>query len=128
MRILGIDPGYDRVGLAIIEKNPKTKEVVIFSKCLQTSAKDEIYTRLLAVGREVATVLDDFKPDAMAIENLFITKNQKTAMRVSEARGIIIYGIIIIFVMTAVWGLVGVLGSTLFGNNAQTTNNIYPRI
>ena len=91
MRILGIDPGYDRLGMAIIEKPVKGKETVVFSQCLETDPKDTIYTRLGYVGSETARVLDEFKPDSVAIETLFITKNQKTAMRVAEARGIVIY-------------------------------------
>ena len=91
MKILGIDPGYDRLGIAIIEKPKKGKETLLYADCLQTSSKDSIYTRLNQVGTETAKILDQFKPDAIALETLFITKNQKTAMRVSEARGIIIY-------------------------------------
>ena len=86
MRIIGIDPGYDRVGIAIIEKNK-----LLHSECLQTSAKDSFYTRLGQVGKRVGELIAEYSPDAMAIEELFITKNQKTAMRVSEARGVIIY-------------------------------------
>ncbi|MFA6143021.1 MAG: crossover junction endodeoxyribonuclease RuvC [Candidatus Omnitrophota bacterium] len=91
MKILGIDPGYDRMGVAVIEKPIKGKEVILYSGCLQTSAKDSIYSRFSKIGKEICRVLQEFKPDALAIETLFITKNQKTAMRVSEARGIIIY-------------------------------------
>jgi crossover junction endodeoxyribonuclease RuvC len=91
MRIFGIDPGYDRLGIAIIEKPAKGKETVLYSDCFTTSPKDSIYDRLKLVGEEVARVLAKFSPDSLAIETLFITKNQKTAMRVSEARGIIIY-------------------------------------
>jgi crossover junction endodeoxyribonuclease RuvC len=91
MKILGIDPGYDRLGIAIIEKLAKGKEVVIYSACFTTSPKDTIYERLKQVGQEIARILNKFKPTAAALETLFITKNQKTAMRVSEARGIIIY-------------------------------------
>ncbi len=95
MKILGIDPGYDRLGIAIIEKGTKSKtsnkDIVLYSSCLQTSSKETIYERFAQIGAEVSRVIEKFQPDAMAIENLFITKNQKTAMRVSEARGIIIY-------------------------------------
>lgn len=91
MRIIGIDPGYDRLGIAVIEKPLKGKESLIYSACLQTSAKSAIYDRFLAVGTEVARVIGEFSPESLAIETLFITKNQKTAMRVSEARGIIMY-------------------------------------
>jgi crossover junction endodeoxyribonuclease RuvC len=91
MKIIGIDPGYDRLGIALIEKTPKGKEILIYSSCFQTSVKDTIYVRLQSIGAEVARVLKEFEPDILAIETLFITKNQKTAMRVAEARGIIMY-------------------------------------
>src|SRR3989344_224166 len=93
MKIIGIDPGYDRLGLAIIEKTKAGagKETVLYSTCLQTSSKDLISKRLLEIGQEVARVIDEYAPEELAIETLFITKNQKTAMRVAEARGVIMY-------------------------------------
>lgn len=91
MKVLGIDPGYDRVGIAVIEKLSKQKEVLVYSDCLQTSSKDSFYQRLGEVGSEISRVIAKYSPDILAIESLFITKNQKTAMRVSEARGVIMY-------------------------------------
>ena len=91
MKILGTDPGSDRLGVAIIEKTPKSKDVVLYSDCITTSAKDSIYARFKEIGTQICKILDTHKPDALSIETLFITKNQKTAMRVSEVRGIIIY-------------------------------------
>lgn len=91
MKILGIDPGYDRLGIAIIEKLPKKKEAVLYSACFTTVSKDTIYKRLLMIGDEIVRILEKFDPEAIAVETLFITKNQKTAMRVAEARGIIVY-------------------------------------
>ena len=90
MRILGIDPGYDRLGIAVIEKPVKGKETVLHASCLQTSS-NSIYERLKSIGNEACRVLDEYKPDEVALETLFITKNQKTAMRVAEARGIVVY-------------------------------------
>jgi crossover junction endodeoxyribonuclease RuvC len=91
MKILGIDPGYDRLGIAVIEKSARLKEAVLYSNCLQTSSKESIYDRLKKIGVEMARILDEFKPDQVALETLFISNNQKTGMRVAEARGIIIY-------------------------------------
>jgi crossover junction endodeoxyribonuclease RuvC len=91
MIILGIDPGYDRLGIAVIEKPARGKEKVMYSECFETSPKESIYERFGKIGAEVSRIIDEFKPDALALETLFITKNQKTAMRVAEARGIIIY-------------------------------------
>ncbi len=91
MKILGIDPGYDRVGIAIVEKTAKSKEILLYSECLQTSSKDTFYVRLRQVGKKIEEIIALYSPDALAIESLFITKNQKTAMRVAEARGVIAY-------------------------------------
>jgi crossover junction endodeoxyribonuclease RuvC len=91
MKILGIDPGYDRLGVAIIEKPEKGKEIVVYSDCFVTSRSDSIYERLTAIGGEVERLISTFTPDVVALETLFVTKNQKTAMHVAEARGIIIY-------------------------------------
>jgi crossover junction endodeoxyribonuclease RuvC len=91
MKILGIDPGYDRLGLAVIEKPARGKETLLYSMCFETSSKDTIYERFKQIGSEMERVLDQFEPDVVALETLFISTNQKTGMRVSEARGIIIH-------------------------------------
>jgi crossover junction endodeoxyribonuclease RuvC len=92
--ILGIDPGYGRLGVAVIEKSASKKEKVLYSACIETEAKASIYDRLLDIGSQTSSLLDQYKPDEVALETLFIAKNQKTGMRVAEARGIIIYEII----------------------------------
>lgn len=89
MRIIAIDPGYERLGIAIIEK--QSKEQLIFSECFKTSASLPFIERLELVGREVARVITEHKPAALAIENLFLANNQKTAMHVAEVRGAILY-------------------------------------
>lgn len=89
MRIISIDPGYERLGIAILEKNKK--EELIFSECFKTKASLPFVERLELVGREVARIVEDYSPKALAIENLFIETNQKTAMRVAEVRGAILY-------------------------------------
>jgi crossover junction endodeoxyribonuclease RuvC len=92
MKVLGIDPGYERLGLALLEKNNgDKKEKVIFSECFKTSAKLEFTERLLLLGEEVKKVIKKYKPEVLSIETLFLTSNQKTVMRVAEARGVVIY-------------------------------------
>lgn len=90
MRIIAIDPGYERLGIAVLEKI-NGKEKLIFSECFKTKASLPFILRLEMIGREVERVIKEFKPEALAIENLFISTNQKTAMRVAEARGAILY-------------------------------------
>lgn len=92
MRILGIDPGFERLGVAILEKNKNDKkEQVVFSECFKTSSKLEFAERLRLIGEEVRKVIKEYKPEVLAIETLFLNTNQKTVMRVAEARGVVIY-------------------------------------
>jgi len=92
MRILGIDPGYERLGIAILEKNKSDKEErVLFSECFKTSAKLEFNERLFLIGKEVRKIIKEYKPEVLSIETLFLTTNHKTVMHVAEARGVVIY-------------------------------------
>ncbi len=91
MRIISIDPGYDRVGIAIIEKIGGKKEDLLYSNCFRTSSKESISKRTAVIGEEVARLIEEYSPSILAIETLFMTNNQKTVMGVSEARGVIMY-------------------------------------
>lgn len=92
MRTLAIDPGYDRIGIAILEKNKgDTKETRIHSECFTTNNKDVLYERIFSVVERLEKLIQEHKPDRFAIENLFHTNNTKTVMGVSEARGAMIY-------------------------------------
>lgn len=89
MRIIAIDPGYERLGVAVLEK--EKREILIFSECFKTKASLPFFDRLELIGREVARIIKEYSPKELAIENLFIETNQKTAMRVAEVRGAILY-------------------------------------
>lgn len=91
MKVLGIDPGYERLGIAIIEKKVSEKENLLYSACIRTSSKESFSQRLLTLGEHIERVIQEFSPDALAIENLYLSNNQKTAMRVAEVRGMILF-------------------------------------
>lgn len=91
MRILGIDPGFERLGIAIIEKEKNMKEKLLFSECFKTSAQIPFSERLILLGDEVKKIIKKYSPEILAIETLFLNTNQKTAMHVAEARGVVIY-------------------------------------
>jgi len=98
MRILGIDPGYERLGIAVLEKAAHSKgysvakkEDVIFSECFKTSSKLDFGERLVLIGVEIRKIIKKYRPEVLAIETLFLNTNQKTVMRVAEARGVVIY-------------------------------------
>jgi len=90
MKVISIDPGYERVGVAVIERNGN-KEDLIFSECIETSRKVSHPERLSVIGKRVADLIQQFQPGFLATESLFFKNNQKTAMKVSEARGVVIY-------------------------------------
>lgn len=86
MKILSADPGYERLGIAVLEDN-----TLLFSDCIQTPKEDDFTKRLLQLGDEFKKIVEEYSPDAFAIEKLFFSKNTKTAMKVSEVRGMLIY-------------------------------------
>jgi len=88
MKIIAIDPGYERLGIAILEKN--TKEELIFSDCIQTKKTLPHFKRLAIIQQSLEKIIDNYKPEALSIETLFFNTNQKTATNVAEARGVII--------------------------------------
>lgn len=95
MRILGIDPGYERLGIAVIEIGKQggagKKEVLLFSECFKTSREATHEIRLKKVGRKIREIISEWKPEEVAIEELFFNINQKTALLVAQAFGVIIY-------------------------------------
>ena len=91
MKIISIGPGYERLGVAILEKLPKQKETLIFSECFKTSSKLPHHERLALIGNRIKEIIKKYKPEQLATEKLFFSGNQKTAMLVAEARGVILY-------------------------------------
>ena len=90
MRILGIDPGFEKLGVAVLER-AGGKDTLLYSECFRTSARLPFPERLNALGPRASTIIKKWKPRALAIETLYFEKNLKTAMRVAEARGVVIY-------------------------------------
>ena len=90
MRVLAIDPGYDRLGVAVMELI-NGKEKLLFSTCLETTRATTLPDRLHTLGISITKLLKEFKPDTVAIETLFFNKNIKTAIGVAQARGMLLY-------------------------------------
>ena len=89
MVILGIDPGFARVGWGVIEVQNSEFRIQNYG-CIETSKDSDSYERLVDVYEQVLKIVKKYKPDALAIEELFFTNNAKTAFKVGEARGVII--------------------------------------
>jgi crossover junction endodeoxyribonuclease RuvC len=90
MKVLAIDPGYGRCGMAVMEK-VNGKEILIYSDCIETSPKDEFGDRLAAVADACTRLINTHHPDTMVMEKLYVSKNQKTAMCVAEVRGALLH-------------------------------------
>jgi len=88
MRVLAIDPGFDRLGVAVIEGNI-SKPKLLWSTCVEP-ARGSAPERLGVVFSSVIDAIHTYVPDVLAIEKLFFSTNKKTAMRVAEARGAVL--------------------------------------
>jgi len=89
MRIIGIDPGYAIVGFGVIEYNSAKFNVIDYG-AVTTPADMDFNSRLLEIYNDICYILDKFRPDYLAIERLYFTSNQKTAIDVAQARGIVL--------------------------------------
>lgn len=88
-RILGIDPGYGRVGFGIIDKY-KNKSDYIDHGCIETN-KDLCFSdRLIQINQALKSIVENYSPEIAAVEDLFFSNNVKTAIDVGQARGVIL--------------------------------------
>ncbi len=90
--ILSIDPGYERLGICVLKKDMIIKKTeLLHSECFKTSKDDDFKDRILKIGLYIESIIEKYKPEDLAIENLFMNTNQKTALKVSEVKGVLIY-------------------------------------
>ncbi len=92
MIILGIDPGTAITGYGVLqEETTKGQFKALDYGCILTSKDLSPGLRLLKIHEEILKLIKNHKPDALAIENIYFFKNLKTAMPVSQAKGVIIF-------------------------------------
>ena len=89
MVILGIDPGLAIVGWGVIEHNAGRFRTIAYGS-IQTPAGMETPQRLLTIHQYLTDIIKTYKPEQMAVEELFFNTNITTGIRVAEARGVII--------------------------------------
>ena len=88
-RILGIDPGFGRIGFGIIDGRGRDWKAVGYG-CIETSTKDSFIKRLEELHIILKKILKKYNPDLAAVEDLFFYKNVTTAIKVGQARGAIL--------------------------------------
>lgn len=89
MKVISIDPGYGRCGIAVVS-GTASKQEVSYSDCIETESDDDFVDRLHQICSEVRAVIEKHKPEALAIEKLFFNQNTTTAMKVAQVKGAII--------------------------------------
>lgn len=87
MRILGIDPGYAILGYGVLDMTGNHFSVVTYGSIF-TEAKMELPDRLQTLYEGLCQIIETYKPEEAAIEELFFNNNAKTAILVGEARGV----------------------------------------
>ena len=89
MRILGIDPGFAITGFSVIDYEGN-KFKLVTSGAILTEAHTSFPLRLEQIYNQLNEIINTYKPNAMAIEELFFNNNAKTAINVAQARGVIL--------------------------------------
>lgn len=89
MIVLGIDPGIAITGYGLIRLNELNEPEMIKYGVINSTAERDTSSRLIFLFDELTKLIKEFRPEYCAVEKLFFQKNQKTAMSVSEARGVI---------------------------------------
>ena len=89
MIIVGIDPGYAIVGFGVVQ-HEGNRFVLLGHGCIQTEANTPFERRLLSIEEGLLRIFDQYKPDCIAVEELYFNTNTKTALNVAHGRGVVL--------------------------------------
>ncbi len=93
MKILGIDPGTATTGFGLIKRDKKQNLKLLKYGLITTSNNLSMGERLIKLYKELTSLIKKERPNIVAIEDIFFFKNLKTAIKVSQARGVIIFAV-----------------------------------
>jgi crossover junction endodeoxyribonuclease RuvC len=91
LRVLGIDPGLTRCGVGIVDVEPSRRATLVHVSVIRTPPELPLEERLLAIGTGIAALLDEYSPQAVALERVFAQHNVKTVMGTAQASGVALY-------------------------------------
>jgi crossover junction endodeoxyribonuclease RuvC len=86
VRVLGIDPGSRITGYGVVERQG-SRLCYVASGCIRTG-RGEMYQRLAAIHAGITTLLDEYQPQEIAVEQVFVARNPASALTLGQARGI----------------------------------------
>lgn len=87
--ILGIDPGTAILGYGVIKKRGDKLQMLV-ADCVRSKASTSISERLLKIAQELKIIIDQYQPTEIVVEEIFFSKNVKTAISVAQARGVVL--------------------------------------
>ena len=87
MLVLGIDPGLIQTGYGLIKVGSEKKQVIDYGT-ISPNSKDKLALRLLAIYNDLLSIINEYEPSVMAIEEVFYGKNVKSALLLGHARGV----------------------------------------
>jgi crossover junction endodeoxyribonuclease RuvC len=90
--ILGIDPGTAITGYGVISEAAGGPQALAYG-VIRTPANQELSKRLVTIYAELTALLDAYQPDAVAVEEVFFSKNARTALSVGHARGVVLLAV-----------------------------------
>ena len=91
VRAIGVDPGFDRMGMAVIERVKGKKETLLWSSCIESSRALSFEERLMFLADEFEHAVAQYSPNILSLEKIFFTNNQRTGIAVAEVRGMLRY-------------------------------------
>lgn len=90
MRVLGVDPGLTRCGLGVVEGGVGGKLTALAVDVIRTPAGSDLGSRLVVIEAQIEAWLDEYKPDAVAVERVFAQLNVRTVMGTAQVSGVAI--------------------------------------
>jgi len=91
LRVLGIDPGLTRCGVGIVDVTSDRRASLVYVGVIRTPAELALEQRLLAIGEGIAQAIEDFAPQAVALERVFAQHNLRTVMGTAQASGVALH-------------------------------------
>ena len=88
--VLGVDPGLTRCGYAVLSRGPAGSGLAHALGVLRTATDDDVPSRLAALQADIEALLDEFRPQAVAVERVFFQNNVRTAIGVAQASGVVL--------------------------------------
>ncbi len=89
MRVLGVDPGLTRCGMAVVEASSGRRVAMVSVTVVRTPASDDLGLRLHEIHQQAVAVIESESPDVVAVERVFSQHNTKTAMGTAQAAAVV---------------------------------------